>query len=109
MENRKPVERKAVEEAMKGMKSFILYMLADFALIAGVVLVLFGIGEYISSALKVPGSGNVILGLLLCAIGAIVLSRSRARIQIGMQPPMAPQPPPEMQQPPPETPTGIYR
>jgi hypothetical protein len=74
------------------------------------VLLLFGVGEYASSVLKIPGSGNVILGLLLCLIGVIVLSRTRARVQIGVQQPIMPQPPPEMSQPPPPPPdAGTYR
>jgi len=110
MENKKPVERRAVEEAMKGMKSFVLYMVADFALIAGIVLMLFGVGEFLGSVLKIPGSGYFLLGLLLLAIGVIVLSRTRARVQIGIQQPMMPpQPPPEMQPPPPPPDAGTYR
>ena len=107
----KAEQKKAMGNAMKGISSFIAYMIADFALIAGIVLILFGIGDYISSLVNVPGLGKVALGFVLVVISLIVLSRSRARIQIGMQPPM----PPMQQQeeagptPAPETPIGIYR
>ena len=108
MNGQNPQERKAIGEAMKGMRSFVLYMIADFALIAGVVLILFGVGEFLSSGIGVPGIWNVALGVMLFIIGFAVLARSRARVQFGVQPPMQPQPPPEMQKPP-EEPVGSYR
>ena len=115
MENQKidakAQQKNAMNSAMKGLTSFIAHMIADFALIAGIILILFGIGDYISSLVNIPGLGKVALGFVLVVIALIVLSRSRARIQIGMQPPMQ-----QMQQqeesaptPAPETPIGIYR
>ncbi len=100
MENKRAEERKAVEGAMKGMRSFFFYMLADFAIIAGLVLVLLGIGEFASKLIGIAGAGQVLLGVLLFVAGTIVLSRTRANISIGVQPPaqqqaMPPVPPPE--------------
>ena len=109
MEAKKPEERKAAGAAMNSISSFVLYMVADFALIAGVVLILLGAGEYISSVVKIPGSGTVLLGVILFISGVIVLVRTKPSISIGIQQPMAPQPPPEMQQPPTEPPAGSYR
>ncbi len=114
MENKnidaKAQQKNAMNSAMKGLTSFIAHMIADFALIAGIVLILFGIGDYISSLVNIPGLGKVALGFVLVVLALIVLSRSRARIQIGMQPPMPPVPPEESAPTPsPETPIGIYR
>ena len=108
MEKRKPEERKPFDEAMRGMRSFFFYMLADFAIIAGLVLILFGIGDFISSLLGIAGAGKVLLGILLFIAGSAVLARTRANIKIGLQQ-MPQQPPQEPEAPPPETPTGIYR
>lgn len=107
MEKKKPEERKAVKAAMKGLGSFVFYMIADFALIAGIVLILFGLGEYLSSVVGVPGSGKVGIGLILFALGFVILSRAKARLQIGVQPPMQPPMAPPPPAPPPET--GSYR
>ena len=106
----KAEQKKAMANAMKGISSFIAYMIADFALIAGIVLILFGVGDYLSSLINIPGLGKVALGFVLVVIALIVLSRSRARIQIGMQPPIPPVPPEESAPVPnPNTPIGIYR
>lgn len=102
-----PEEKKAMKAAMKGLSSFIFYMIADFALIAGIVLILFGLGEYISSVVGIPGVGKVGLGIILFVIGVAVLSRAKARIQVGVQPPM--QPPMGAPPPSPPPPTGTYR
>ena len=103
----KPEGKKVMNEAMKGLTSFVFYMIADFALIAGIVLILFGAGEFLSSMIGIPGAGNIALGFLLFLLGAIVLSRAKARIQFNMQ---QPGPPMEAQGKPPEPPDpGTYR
>ena len=106
MDNKKPQERKMAEDAMKGMRSFVFYMLADFAIIAGIVLVLLGIGTFLSSLLRIAGSGEVLLGVLLFIVGSVLLARTRTNITIGMQPPV-PQEPQMPPAPPPES--GTYR
>lgn len=101
MDGRKSEEKKAVESAMKGMRSFFFYMIADFAIIAGIVLILLGIGEFFSKIIGITGSGQILLGILLFIVGSIVLAKTRTNITIGMQqpaqqqPPMPPVPPPE--------------
>ena len=106
MENQ--VEKGAVKAAMKGLSSLLFTMIADFALLAGVILILFGIGELISDMLGIPGVGKIGIGVILFIIAVIMLSRSRARVQIGVQPPMtgAMAPPPKPPEPPP---SGSYR
>jgi ABC-type anion transport system duplicated permease subunit len=107
MESKKAEEKKMAENAMKGMRSFFFYMLADFAIIAGIVLALFGVGDFLSSLIGIAGSGKVALGILLLILGTVVLARTKARIQIGMQPQM----PQQQEQPPPPPPpeSGTYR
>jgi MFS superfamily sulfate permease-like transporter len=106
MEN-KPDQKKAMKSAIKGLSSFIFYMIADFALLAGLILILFGIGEYITKVIGIAGSGNVILGLVLFIAGVIIISRAKGRIQIGIQPSMQQGMPPAK---PPEPPSvGTYR
>jgi hypothetical protein len=101
-------EKNAMKTAMKGLSSLLFTMIADFALLAGIVLILFGVGELISSFLGIPGIGKIGLGIILFVIAVIMLSRSRTRVQIGVQPPM---PPGAMVPPkPPEPPSsGSYR
>lgn len=104
----KKEEKKAMKNAMKGLSSFIFYMIADFALLAGLVLILFGVGEYITSVTGIPGSGNIGLGAVLFVAGVIIISRAKARVQIGIQQPMMQQGMPPAK--PPEPPSsGTYR
>jgi hypothetical protein len=100
--------RNAMNAAARGMSSFVFYMIADIALVLGVVLVLFGIGDYISAVIGIAGIGKVILGILLAVSGMVILVRTRPSISIGLQQPMPPQPPAN-QAPPPEPPSGSYR
>ena len=103
----RPEKKRMMNEAMKGLTSFVFYMIADFALIAGIVLMLFGVGEFLTSIIGIPGAGNIALGFLLFLLGVIVLSRAKARIQFNMQPPF---PPMEAQGKAPEPPEpGTYR
>jgi hypothetical protein len=100
--------KSAMKAAMKGLSSLIFTMIADFALLAGLILILFGIGDFLSSFLDIPGAGNIVLGIVLVIIAVVMLSRSRARVQIGVQPPMQPgamEPP----KPPEPSPSGSYR
>lgn len=106
---KKPDQKKAAKAAMKGLSSFVFYMIADFALIAGIVLILFGLGEYISSIIGIVGSGKVGLGLILFVIGVAILAKSKARIQIGVQPQMPPGGMPPAPPPPEPPPAGTYR
>jgi len=102
--------KSAMKAAMKGLSGLIFTMIADFALMAGLILILFGVGDLISSYLGIPGVGKIILGALMVIVAIFMLSRSRARVQIGVQPPpMQPgamEPPPR---PPEPAPGGSYR
>ena len=106
MENNKD-QKKAMKSAIKGLSSFLFYMIADFALLAGLILMLFGIGEYLTTIIGIAGSGKLAIGFVLFVAGIIIISRAKGRIQIGIQQPMAQGMPPAK---PPEPPsTGTYR
>jgi hypothetical protein len=107
MDTRKAEEKKMAESAMKGMRSFFFYMLADFAIIAGVVLALFGVGDFLSAIIGIAGAGKVLLGAVLFIAGTVLLARTKTNITIGMQPQMPSTPPPMPPVPPPES--GSYR
>ncbi len=106
MDSKKAQERKMAESAMKGMRSFVFYMLADFAIISGIVLVLLGVGEFLSSLLRIAGSGEILLGAVLFIVGSALIARTRTNVTIGMQP-QVPQEPPMPPAPPPDS--GTYR
>jgi hypothetical protein len=107
MDSKKAQEKRTAENAMRGMRSFVFYMLADFAIIAGIVLVLLGVGEFLSSLLHIAGSGEILLGVVLFIVGSVLIARTKTNITIGMQP-QAPQEPPQMPPAPPPD-SGTYR
>jgi hypothetical protein len=103
----KPKPKNAPKSAIKALSSFIFYMIADFALLAGLILILFGVGEYLTTIIGFAGSGKIALGAVLFIVGVIIISRAKARVQIGIQSPMQQGMPPAK---PPEPPsTGTYR
>jgi uncharacterized membrane protein len=85
------------------MKSAAAMMVADIMLLLGVVFVLMGIGRFISGYLGIDGSGEGIIGIVLLALGLVILTRSKLKVSFSPVPMAPPQPPI------PEAPSDSYR
>lgn len=76
------------------MKAAALTMTGDLILVFGLLFILLGAAAFITDFLKIRGSGEILVGLALCAIAIALLafsSRQLPKIQVVARPPM-PQP-----------------
>ncbi|MFH0884483.1 MAG: hypothetical protein V1861_02125 [Candidatus Micrarchaeota archaeon] len=73
-------------------KAAALMMTGEFVLIIGGLFVLLGLGAFITDFLKIKGSGEVLVGLFLCAFAfALFLISGSQMPKPGMAQPGAPQ------------------
>jgi hypothetical protein len=81
------------QQAPNIMRIAALSMSGNFLLAFGMVFVLLGVAAFLTDALKIKGSGEVLVGLALCAIAALLLAASSR--QMPKVPPMAAPPGPQ--------------
>jgi hypothetical protein len=80
------------------MRAAALTMTGDLILVFGLLFILLGAAMFITDFLRIKGSGEIIVGLGLCAMAIALLafsSRQLPKIQVVARPP-APQPPAKM-------------
>src|SRR4030042_776396 len=70
-------------------------MTADLILAFGIIFMLLGAASFVTDLLKIKGSGEILVGLALCAIAIAILRFSKK--QMARMPPPAPPPPPPVQ------------
>ncbi|MFH0737434.1 MAG: hypothetical protein V1827_03025 [Candidatus Micrarchaeota archaeon] len=68
-----------------------LAMTAEFIMIFGVIFILLGAGQFVTDLLKVKGSGEILVGLLLCGGAVALLMFSKRQMPKAM--PRVPKPP----------------
>lgn len=68
-------------------------MTADLILAFGIIFILLGAASFVTDLLKIKGSGEILVGLALCAIAIVIIRISRKQMA-GMPPSMPPPPPP---------------
>jgi len=80
------------------MRAAALTMTGDFILVFGLIFILLGAAAFITDFLKIKGSGEILVGLALCAIAIALLlfsSKQLPKVQVVARPPV-PQPPAKM-------------
>lgn len=87
-------EMEAVGMQPMVMRAAALSVTGDFLLLVGVLFVLLGIAAFVTSFLRIEGSGEFLVGCFIIALAVILITRSG---QVMPRAPRAPKPQPPME------------
>jgi len=84
-----------MQQMPPGLRFAALAMTGEFLLIFGVLFVLLGAAAFVTELFHIKGSGEILVGLMLCIVAVILLrtsAKQMPRVQVMQGPPAMQQP-----------------